>query len=102
MVLLCHIDVEDVVKPLREVTRAAALNGCTLVCAWSPEVRGGCKGRPLKRWGRGLVGRPIRGRGGGDGGRNKGTPVRGGRGGCERLMMGGSTCGRLREAHDGR
>jgi len=38
VVLLCHIDVEDVVKPLREVTRAAAVNGCTLVCAWSPEV----------------------------------------------------------------
>ena len=47
VVLLCHIDVEDVVKPLREVTRAAALNGCTLVCAWSPEVRrggGGARG----------------------------------------------------------
>ncbi|GAX81522.1 hypothetical protein CEUSTIGMA_g8950.t1 [Chlamydomonas eustigma] len=37
IVVLCHIDVEDVIKPLAEVTRAAVLNSCTLVCAWSPE-----------------------------------------------------------------
>ena len=37
-VLLCHVDVEDVVAPLAQVTRAALLNECTLICAWSPEV----------------------------------------------------------------
>ncbi|GFR40762.1 hypothetical protein Agub_g1374, partial [Astrephomene gubernaculifera] len=36
-VLLLHVDVEDVVKPLGEVTRAAVFGDCTLVCAWSPE-----------------------------------------------------------------
>ncbi|KAK9820143.1 hypothetical protein WJX72_006617 [[Myrmecia] bisecta] len=36
-VLLCHVDVEDVVRPLEQVTKAALLNDCTLICAWSPE-----------------------------------------------------------------
>ena len=36
-VLLCHVDVEDVVGPLAAVNRIALLNECTLVCAWSPE-----------------------------------------------------------------
>jgi len=35
--VLCHVDVEDMVKPLGEVTKAAVVNGCTLVCAWSVE-----------------------------------------------------------------
>lgn len=39
IVVLCHIDIEDTVKPLGEVSKAAVTNGCTLVCAWSPEVR---------------------------------------------------------------
>ena len=37
-VLLCHVDVDDVVKPLQEVTKAALMNDVTLLCAWSPEV----------------------------------------------------------------
>ncbi|RAL49258.1 hypothetical protein DM860_017538 [Cuscuta australis] len=36
-VVLCHVDVEDVVKPLLEVTRTALLHDCTLLCAWSAE-----------------------------------------------------------------
>jgi hypothetical protein len=28
---------QDVTKPLAEVTKMAAVNECTLVCAWSPE-----------------------------------------------------------------
>ncbi len=40
VVVLCHIDVEDMIKPLAAVTKAAVINGCTLICAWSPEVRG--------------------------------------------------------------
>ncbi|GIL86708.1 hypothetical protein Vretifemale_14955 [Volvox reticuliferus] len=36
-VLLVHVDVDDVIKPLGEVTRAAVVGDCTLVCAWSPE-----------------------------------------------------------------
>nr|GMD37549.1 DNA excision repair protein ERCC-1 [Ipomoea batatas] len=36
-VVLCHVDVEDVVKPLLEVTRTALLHDCTLLCAWSLE-----------------------------------------------------------------
>ncbi|KAL6004402.1 hypothetical protein ACLOJK_004955 [Asimina triloba] len=39
-VVLCHIDVEDVVKPLQEVTRTALLHDCTLLCAWSLEECG--------------------------------------------------------------
>ncbi|KAK9798154.1 hypothetical protein WJX73_000300 [Symbiochloris irregularis] len=34
-VLLCHVDVDDVVEPLQQVTRAAIANQITLVCAWS-------------------------------------------------------------------
>ncbi len=37
-VLLCHVDVDDVVEPLAQVTKAALLNDCTLICAWSHEV----------------------------------------------------------------
>jgi DNA excision repair protein ERCC-1 len=33
-VILCHIDVEDVVKPLHEVTRTSLLHDCTLLCGW--------------------------------------------------------------------
>lgn len=37
IIILCHCDCEDAMTPLAEITRAAVLNGCTLVCAWSPE-----------------------------------------------------------------
>ena len=36
--LVCHIDVEDVVEPLGQVIKAALLNEVTLICGWSPEV----------------------------------------------------------------
>jgi DNA excision repair protein ERCC-1 len=36
-VVLCHVDVEDVIKPLHEVTRTALLHDCTLLCGWSVE-----------------------------------------------------------------
>lgn len=36
--LVCHIDVEDVVEPLAQVIKAALLNEVTLICGWSPEV----------------------------------------------------------------
>ncbi|XP_034706695.1 DNA excision repair protein ERCC-1 isoform X1 [Vitis riparia] len=39
-VVLCHVDVEDVIKPLLEVTRTALLHDCTLLCAWSLEECG--------------------------------------------------------------
>ncbi|WOL10600.1 DNA excision repair protein ERCC-1 isoform X1 [Canna indica] len=39
-VVLCHVDVEDVVKPLLEVTRTAMLHDCTLLCGWSFEECG--------------------------------------------------------------
>ncbi|KAL3824617.1 hypothetical protein ACJIZ3_020646 [Penstemon smallii] len=39
-VILCHVDVEDVVKPLLEVTKTALLHDCTLLCAWSLEECG--------------------------------------------------------------
>ncbi|XP_008246509.1 PREDICTED: DNA excision repair protein ERCC-1 isoform X2 [Prunus mume] len=39
-VVLCHIDVEDVVKPLLEVTKTALLHECTLLCGWSLEECG--------------------------------------------------------------
>ncbi|KAJ7973384.1 DNA excision repair protein ERCC-1 [Quillaja saponaria] len=39
-VVLCHVDVEDVVKPLLEVTKTAMLHDCTLLCAWSLEECG--------------------------------------------------------------
>ena len=34
--LVCHIDVEDVVEPLGQVIKAALLNEVTLICGWSP------------------------------------------------------------------
>ena len=37
--LVCHIDVEDVVEPLGQVIKAALLNEVTLICGWTPEVR---------------------------------------------------------------
>ena len=37
-VLLCHVDVDDAVDPLAQVTKAALLNDCTIFCAWSPLV----------------------------------------------------------------
>ena len=37
--LVCHIDVEDVVEPLGQVIKAALLNEVTLICGWSPEVQ---------------------------------------------------------------
>lgn len=36
-VVLCHVDLEDVIKPLHEVTRTALLHDCTLLCGWSVE-----------------------------------------------------------------
>lgn len=39
-VVLCHVDVEDVIKPLLEVTRTALLHDCTLLCGWSLEECG--------------------------------------------------------------
>ncbi|CAK9195889.1 unnamed protein product [Sphagnum troendelagicum] len=39
-VVLCHIDVEDVIKPLHEVTKTALLHDCSLLCAWSLEECG--------------------------------------------------------------
>ncbi|KAL6642819.1 hypothetical protein ACP70R_021000 [Stipagrostis hirtigluma subsp. patula] len=39
-VILCHVDVEDVVKPLHEITRTALLHDCTLLCGWSMEECG--------------------------------------------------------------
>ncbi|XP_042014039.1 DNA excision repair protein ERCC-1-like isoform X1 [Salvia splendens] len=39
-VVLCHVDVEDVAKPLLEVTKTALLHDCTLLCAWSLEECG--------------------------------------------------------------
>lgn len=39
-VVLCHVDVEDVVKPLLEVTKTALLQNCTLLCGWSLEECG--------------------------------------------------------------
>ncbi|KAH6802936.1 nucleotide repair protein [Perilla frutescens var. frutescens] len=39
-VVLCHVDVEDVVKPLLEVTKTALLHDCTLLCALSLEECG--------------------------------------------------------------
>ncbi|KAL1211696.1 DNA excision repair protein ERCC-1 [Cardamine amara subsp. amara] len=34
-IVLCHVDVDDVLKPLLEVTKTALLHDCTLLCAWS-------------------------------------------------------------------
>ncbi|XP_047176884.1 DNA excision repair protein ERCC-1 isoform X1 [Vigna umbellata] len=39
-VVLCHVDVEDVIKPLLEVTKTALLHDCTLLCGWSLEECG--------------------------------------------------------------
>ena len=36
-VVLCHVDVEDMVKALGEINKTAAVNACALVCAWSAE-----------------------------------------------------------------
>lgn len=38
-VLLVHVDVDDVIKPLADITKAAILHDCTMVCAWSDQVR---------------------------------------------------------------
>lgn len=38
-VLLCHVDVDDVVKPLGEIVKICLLNGWTLICGWSMKVR---------------------------------------------------------------
>ena len=46
-VLLVHVDVEDVVKPLGDIGKAALTNGVAMVCAWSHEVR--WRGRARKR-----------------------------------------------------
>lgn len=37
-ILMCHVDVDDVVEPLQQITRTALLNDVTLICGWSPEV----------------------------------------------------------------
>lgn len=34
-IILCNVDIEDVVEALSQVTRAAVLNDCTLICAFS-------------------------------------------------------------------
>ncbi|EFN59249.1 hypothetical protein CHLNCDRAFT_19196 [Chlorella variabilis] len=34
-IIMCHVDTEDAVEPLAQVTRAAIGNDCTLVCGWS-------------------------------------------------------------------
>ncbi|PON64444.1 ERCC1/RAD10/SWI10 family [Parasponia andersonii] len=39
-IVLCHVDVEDVLKPLLEVTKTALLHDCTLLCGWSLEECG--------------------------------------------------------------
>ncbi|KAH0762748.1 hypothetical protein KY290_018821 [Solanum tuberosum] len=39
-IILCHVDVEDVIKPLLEVTRTSLLHDCTLLCGWSLEECG--------------------------------------------------------------
>lgn len=39
-VVLCHVDVEDVVKPLLEITKTSMLHDCTLLCGWSLEECG--------------------------------------------------------------
>ena len=36
-VVLCLVDAEDVVKPMNEVNKIAAMADCSLLCAWSPE-----------------------------------------------------------------
>lgn len=36
-VILCHVDVEDNVKPLHEINRMALLENCTLILAWSSQ-----------------------------------------------------------------
>ncbi|KAH9754928.1 DNA excision repair protein ERCC-1 [Citrus sinensis] len=41
-VVLCHVDVEDVVKPLLEVTKTALLHDCTLLCTWRSFACHGC------------------------------------------------------------
>ena len=35
---MCCVDIDDVIEPLQQITRAAILNGVTLICGWSPEV----------------------------------------------------------------
>lgn len=37
-VLMCYVDIDDVIEPLQQITRAAILNGVTLICGWSSEV----------------------------------------------------------------
>ncbi|KAK1401592.1 DNA excision repair protein ERCC-1 [Heracleum sosnowskyi] len=39
-VVLCHVDIEDVVKPLLEITKTSMLHDCTLLCGWSLEECG--------------------------------------------------------------
>ncbi|GMH13166.1 hypothetical protein Nepgr_015007 [Nepenthes gracilis] len=39
-VVLCHVDVEDVVRPLLEVTKTTLLHDCSLLCGWSLEECG--------------------------------------------------------------
>ncbi|KAG0615820.1 hypothetical protein M758_5G069300 [Ceratodon purpureus] len=36
-VVLCHVDLEDVIKPLHEVIKIALLHDCSLLCGWSLE-----------------------------------------------------------------
>ena len=37
-VLMCHVDIDDVIEPLQQIIRAALLNEVTLICGWSYEV----------------------------------------------------------------
>lgn len=39
-VVLCLVDAEDVVKPMNEVNKIAAMGDCTLACAWQGWGRG--------------------------------------------------------------
>lgn len=41
-ILLLLVDVEDMTKPLADMTKAAVMNDVTLVCAWSPEECARC------------------------------------------------------------
>ena len=45
-VLLCFVDIDDVVLPLGQIIKTALLNGLTLICAWSPQVRLGLSELP--------------------------------------------------------
>ena len=49
-VLMCHVDIDDVIEPLQQITRAALLNDVTLICGWSYEVSVSAVIFPIKEW----------------------------------------------------